>query len=169
MPRKPKAEKKTVTVVVNGTPVTVTLHPPSGARTSWYAYWPGLVASRSTGQADFNEAVKVVEDMLRNGSRRAELRHALLSDEEFEQLQRAHFGRKTDPAPRRRAEKSLEEVLDAINALKEITGPSPVSAPTPDDSAAFQRNALTLPKNRQAKHPTSNKPANKNHAQHNSE
>src|SRR5262245_36004748 len=139
MPRKPRAEKKTVTVLVNGTPVTVSLHPPSGARSSWYAYWGGLVASKSTGQADFNEAVKAVEGMLRSGGRRAELRHARLSDDEFEQLQRAHFGRKADPAARRRAEKSLEEVLDAINAFKAITGLSPVSAATPDDCASFQR------------------------------
>ena len=39
MPRKPKLEKTAITVVVNGTPVTVTLHPPTGTRRSWYVYW----------------------------------------------------------------------------------------------------------------------------------
>ena len=50
MPRKPKPEKQTITVLVNGTPVAVILHPPTGTRPSWYAYWNGLVASKSTGQ-----------------------------------------------------------------------------------------------------------------------
>ena len=48
MPRKPKLEKKTVIVNVDGVPVSVVLHPPTGLRTSWYAYWAGLVSSRSS-------------------------------------------------------------------------------------------------------------------------
>jgi hypothetical protein len=59
MPRKPKKAKKTIAVVVNGKPVNVILHPPTKARKSWYAFWKGLVSSKSTGQADFDEAVKV--------------------------------------------------------------------------------------------------------------
>jgi hypothetical protein len=111
------------------------------------ALWNGLVASRSTGQRDFNEAVKVVEDMLRNGGRRAGLKDALLSDDEMEQIQRAHFARKTDPDAQKRAQKSLEGCLDALNAFKAISGVSQISAATPDDCAAFQRKALTFPKN----------------------
>src|SRR5262245_31954522 len=159
MPRKPRLEKKTITVVVNGTPVAVILHPPAGRRTSWFAYWSGLVASRSTGQADFNEAVKVVEDMLKNGGSRAELKHALLTDEELEQLQRVHFARKTDPAAKARSAKSLAECLDALSAFQAISGLSPVSRATPDDCAAFQRTALSVAKNWRSKHPRSKETA----------
>ena len=49
MPRKPKVEKQTITVVVNGKPVAVILHPPTAARKSWYAYWPGLVTTNAIG------------------------------------------------------------------------------------------------------------------------
>ena len=43
MPRKPKPPKKqTIQVIVNGKPVAITLHPPSGVRKSWIAYWTGL-------------------------------------------------------------------------------------------------------------------------------
>jgi hypothetical protein len=41
MPRKPKVEKHTITVVINGAPIDVVLHPPTGSRMSWYAYWAG--------------------------------------------------------------------------------------------------------------------------------
>jgi hypothetical protein len=57
MPRKPKLAKKTITVVVQDRPMSIVLHPPVGTRRSWYVYWPGLVASRSTGQSAFQEAV----------------------------------------------------------------------------------------------------------------
>ncbi len=46
MPRKPKIEKQTITILVNSIPITVTLHPPTRNRKSWYAYWTGLVTSR---------------------------------------------------------------------------------------------------------------------------
>jgi integrase len=155
MPRKPKVEKRTITVLVNGSPVAVVLHPPADRRKSWYAYTAGWISSKSTGQGDFNEAVKVVEDMLSNGGRRAELKNRLLSDDELEQIQRAHFGRKTDADAQRRARKSLEECLDALSAFRAISGVSPVSAATPDDCAAFQRKALTLVRNWRSKHPRS--------------
>jgi integrase len=155
MPRKPKVEKKTVTVVVNGSPVAVTLHPPAGARKSWFAYWNGLVTSKSTGQKDFTEAVKVAENMLRSGGKRAEAGDAVLSDEEFEQIQRAHFGRKQDPVAQARAQKTLAACLEAIDAFKAISGLSPITRATPDDCAAFQRKALTLPKNWRHQYPRS--------------
>jgi len=155
MPRKPKVEKKTISIRVNDAVIAVILHPPSGRRTSWYAFWGGLTTSRSTGQADFNEAVKVVEAMLRNGGRRAEPKDAQLSDDELEQIQQVHFGRKTDPDAQKRAQKSLEECLDALNAFKAISGLSPISTATPDDCAAFQRKALAMPKNWRQQHPKS--------------
>jgi hypothetical protein len=146
MPRKPKQEKRTISVIVNGVPVAVVLHPPSGPRKSWYAYWPGLVTSKTTGQKDFAEAVKVVENMLKSGGKRPELRDAVLSDEEFEQIQRAHYGKKKEEAAQARAEKSLQSCMEAIRAFKVISGISPISRATPDDCARFQQKALTLPK-----------------------
>jgi hypothetical protein len=67
MPRKPKVEKKTITGVVNSKPITVVLHPPTKARKSWYADWPSLVSSKSTGRAKFEDAVVVAEEMVRDG------------------------------------------------------------------------------------------------------
>jgi hypothetical protein len=158
MPRKPKVEKKTVTVVVNGSPVAVTLHPPAGARKSWYAYWNGLLTSKSTGQKDFTEAVKVAENMVKNGGRRPELETALLTDEEFHELQRRHFDRKTDPTVKARAAKTLKAFVQAADAFREITGIRPITRVTADDCAAFQRKALTLPKNWRQQHPKGKKP-----------
>ena len=118
MPRKPKQEKTTITVVVNGTPVAVVLHPPSGSRRSWYAYWNGLATSRSTGQRKLEDAIIVAENMVRNGGKQPTLADAVLSDDEFEAIQRAHFDRKTDPAQKERAEKTLASCFDAIAAFR---------------------------------------------------
>ena len=101
MPRKLRLEKKTVNVVVDGRAISVILHPPTGARKSWYVYWPGLVASKSTGQHTLNDAIRVAENMVRNGGRRAVMADTVLTDEEFDQIQRAHFAKKTDAAARR--------------------------------------------------------------------
>ncbi|HEU5115504.1 MAG TPA: hypothetical protein VFT74_02395, partial [Isosphaeraceae bacterium] len=90
MPRKPKEHKRKIVVVVNGNPVAVVLHPPGGNRRSWYAYWPGLVASRSTGTADPDEAALVVENMLKNGGKKPECQISVPTDEEFEEIQRRH-------------------------------------------------------------------------------
>ncbi len=146
MGRKPKAEKQTITVVVNGTVIPVILHPPKPPRQTWYAYWPGLTASKSTGQMDFAQAALAAENMVRNGGKRGDLTDAVLSDEEFEAIQRAHFTRKQDPGARIRAEKSLVLCLEAIAAFKGITGIEPITLANPDDCAAFQRKALRLPK-----------------------
>lgn len=147
MPRKRKLEKKQITVVVRGTPVTVILHPPVLPRNSWYVYWAGLTNPKSTGQRDLEEAIKVAENMLRNGGQRASLEDAVLSDDKFEEIQRVHFSRKRDPAARTRAEKSLTSCLNAIAAFRRITGLSPITLARADDCAAFQRKALTMPKN----------------------
>ena len=57
MPRKMKVEKQQVTVILDGTPVPVILHPPQGTRRSWYAYWSGLVTSKSTGRHEFPDGL----------------------------------------------------------------------------------------------------------------
>jgi len=155
MPRKPKVEKRKVVIPVNGTPIEVTLHPPSGTRTSWYAYWPGLVSSKATGQAEVQEAIRAVEGMLRNGGQRAELADAVLGDDEFERIQQVHFDSKANPAAKTRAAKTLEECIDAISAFKTISGLSHITAATPDDCARFQREALQRPVNWRKKHPRS--------------
>src|SRR4051794_5646892 len=99
MPRKPALKKHTVTVVVDGMPVTAILHPPSGGRKSWYAYWNGLISSRSTGRARLEEAVTVAESMLRRslggaGVSRPTPADLTMSDEEFEEIQREHYGKR---------------------------------------------------------------------------
>jgi hypothetical protein len=52
--------------------------------------------------------------MVRAGGRRATLDDAVLTDEEYEEVQRTHYAKKSDPAAKRRSEKTLEECLDAI-------------------------------------------------------
>jgi integrase len=146
MGRKPKTEKRTISVVVNGTVIPVILHPPKPPRQTWYAYWAGLTTSKSTGQTDFEQAALAAEDMVRNGGKRSTLADVVLSDGEFVAIQRAHFGRKQDPKAKIRAEKSLTSCLEAIAAFRDITGISPITLATPDDCAAFQRKALQLPK-----------------------
>jgi hypothetical protein len=145
MPRKNTNKKHTITVVVNGTPVAVILHPPSGSRSCWYAYWNGLVASRSTGQRNLEDAIVVAENMVKNRGRRADLNDTVLSEKDFEEIQRAHFGRKTDEKAKQRAQKSLDSCFEAIAAFREITGLQPITLATPDDCANFQRVALMLP------------------------
>lgn len=123
------------------------MHPPSGTRTSWYAYWAGLETSRSTGQSNLADAIIAAESMVRSGGRRATLDDAVLSDEEFEKVQRTHYARKTDPTAQGRAAKTLEECLDAIAAFKAITGLPAIVTASPDDCARFQREALRRPRN----------------------
>ena len=107
--------------------------PPTGTRSSWYAYWNGLVTSKSTGQTDLQNAMIAAENMVRSGGRRAVLDDAVLSDDEFQTVQLAHYGRKTDPAAQVRAAKTLEECLDAIAAFKAITGLRSIASASPDD------------------------------------
>ena len=147
MPRQPKKEKRQISVVVNGLPVTVIMHPPSGVHKSWRAYWHGLPRAKSTGKWKFEDAVAVAESMLRNGGGRTVLANALLTDEEFIEIQRRHFGKKKDPAAQVRAQKSLYSCLEAISAFSEIMGINPIIIATPDDCANFQQIALTLPNN----------------------
>lgn len=158
MPRKPKQPtKQKISVVVKDRHIEVSMYPPTGNRKSWYAYWNGLVTSKATGQTDFDEAVKVVKDMVQNGGERPVLADAVLSDEEFELIQRRHFAKKTDDADKERAKKSLKSCLEAISAFREISGVTPVSLATPDDCERFQLDALTRPRNWRKQYPNSQK------------
>src|SRR5208283_3958511 len=107
MTRKIKLHKTKVDVLVNGKTITVSLYPPQPPQTSWYAYWRGLKAHKSTGQSDLDAARRTVQDMLRNGGRPSQLSDAMLSNAEFEEIQRRHFGKKKDLAAKARAAKSL--------------------------------------------------------------
>jgi hypothetical protein len=145
MPRKPKPpQKKKITVPVNGRMIEVALFPPSGGRKSWYAYWSDLISSRSTGQSDLTEAVKVVHDMLQNGGRKSDLTDAVLTDAEFDQIQKTHYSKKTDPEAIKRAESSLVVCMEAITAFRQLTEVSPITIATPEHCELFQRDALTL-------------------------
>lgn len=93
---------------MTGTQIAIILHPPSGARRTWYAYWSGLTSSKSTGQINLKEAVAAAEHMIRSwrsggDGGRARAADLVLSDEEFELLQRTYYARETDPAKQQRA------------------------------------------------------------------
>ena len=153
MPRQPKQEKTSITVVVNGVPVTVTLCPPSGRRKSWYAYWTGLTYSKSTGQRHLKDAITTVENMVRNGGTKETLADSVLSDAEFDKIQRRHFlEKKHDDERMKRSEKSFECCMEAITAFRTISGLQPISIATPDDCERFQVEASKKPKNWRAKH-----------------
>src|SRR5690606_22059870 len=137
-------KKARITVVVNGAPIVVALHPPSGTRKSWYAYWAGLPSSKSTGRSDFAQAVLAVEDMLRNGGEKRKLADTVLSDEEFVEIQRRHYGKKKGEHAERRAAKSLTSCLEAISAFREISELKPITAARPEDCERFQQKALGL-------------------------
>ena len=158
MPRKPKQEKKTITVIVNGTPVAVALYPPSGSRKSWYAYWIGLETSKSTGHRNLQDAIIIAENMVRNGGKRSDLIDTVLSDEEFEEIQRVHYSKRTDPTELARSQSSLMVFLNAIQAFRKISGLDRIVFATADDCSRFQRTALTMPKNWLLRYPKSKKP-----------
>ncbi len=147
MPRKAKQQKRKIPVVIDGRSIDVTLTPPTGRRKSWYAYWSGLVTSKSTGQDEFDSAVVAVTDMLKNGGRKRVAADMVLSDDEFEEIQRRHFGKRKDPEAKKRAERSLEACLEAIYAFREISKRSPIATATPADCEEFQHEALTMPSN----------------------
>ena len=153
MGRKAKQEKRKIEVLVNGRLVTVTLSPPDGRKKSWYAYWTGLKARKSTGHTAFDGAVTAVNDMLGNGGQKSQLADTVLSDEEFEEIQRRHFAKKQEPTAKRRAEKSLVTCPEAVSAFRAITGLKPIAIARPDDCERFQHAALKLPKNWRSKHP----------------
>ena len=160
MPRKTKVQKKKLQLAIDGTLYAVTLRPPTGTRRTWYAYWAGAVYQRSTDQPDEQAAVRAAEDMLRrwlkgdNGLKAVPL-DAVLTDAEFEEVQRRHYGRRTDAAARARAARSLVECLDAATAFKAITGLGRIAVATPDHCARFQHEALQKLRNWRKQHPKS--------------
>jgi len=127
--------------------VRVTLYPPKPPRGSWYAFWPGLIAARSTGEQSREEALAAVVCMLENNGKLAHAKDLALTDEEFWEIQRWHFNRKTDEQAKKRSIKSLANCLDALAAFSEITGVHPITCATADDCANFQRLCMTLPNN----------------------
>jgi integrase len=149
MPRKLSLRTRIVTVLVSGGPVQITLHPPTGARSSWYVYWSGLTFSKSTGCRDVADAIVQAEHMVRNHGRRATVLATTLTDDEFEEVQRSHFSKTTDPDARVRAMKTQKDCLESIRAFREITrawrGNSPMASATPADCERFQRESLKLP------------------------
>jgi integrase len=153
MGRRAKREKRKIEVLVNERLVTVTMFPPEGRKKSWYAYWAGLKARKSTGHSNFGDAAMAVNDMLGNGGQKSQLADTVLSDEEFEEIQRRHFGKKQKPDAKRRAEKSLVACMEAISAFRAITGLKPITLAKPEDCERFQTEALRLPKNWRSKHP----------------
>lgn len=153
MPRKPKQEKQQVKIIVDGVPLTVIMHPPTGAQKSWYAFWHGLARSKSTGQHHFEDAVAVVENMLRNGGVRIQPTDLVMSDDEFDEIQRSYYGKKKDPAAQVRAQKSLTACMEAISAFRLITGISPIALAKPEDCERFQEEALKKPRDWRMPHP----------------
>ena len=83
--------------------------------------------------------------MLENNGKLSRVKDLTLTDEEFWEIQRHHFHRKTDEDAKRRSEKSLANCLDSLAAFAEITGVRPISRATPDDCAKFQQVCQTLP------------------------
>jgi hypothetical protein len=163
MPRKPKLEKQTITVVIDGSPFNVILHPPGGNRTSWYAYWNGLVSSKSTGKIGLEDAIVMAETMVREwkdggDGKRALLGDQVMTDKEFDEIQRFHFlVKKTDPDSRARAQKTHKVYVEAATAFREITGVVPITRATAADCEKFQRDALNKAKNWRQQHPKSKK------------
>jgi integrase len=147
VPRKPKPLKKQkVAVSINGKVIDVSLLPPTGDRRSWYAYWPGLISSKSTGQTSLDEAKIAVSDMIQNGSRKSHVDDWVLTDKEFDEIQKRHYSKKKDAAAQKRAEKSLVACMEAISAFRSISGVRPISVATPEDCERFQHEALKLRK-----------------------
>jgi hypothetical protein len=164
MPRRPnRPEKKTIHVIVNNSPIAVVLHPPAGSKTSWYAYWSGAGYGRSTGHESFDEASVAAENMVRtwkNGGTGhcAQADDLVLTDEQFEAIQRAHYDSRTEKIDRLRNEKTLSSYLEAIRAFKAISGVGSIASATADDCSRFQREALKMPKNWRQQYPRGVKP-----------
>ena len=146
MPRKPNQKIIKTTVVIKGTTIAVTLYPPKPPRKSWYAFWPDLVAAKTTGQTNSEDALRAVISMLSNNGKLSRAADLALTDEEFDKIQRQHFAKRTDPAAQERAAKSLRSCLEAIAAFRDIAEVTPVAQATADNCEGFQTRALTLPK-----------------------
>jgi integrase len=163
MPRKPAPPTKfAITVVVDGKPIKVTLYPPTGTgagqRASWFVYWTGLTASKSTGQADREEAIKLAESMAKNHGRRPVLSDTVLTDEEFHEIQKRHFAKKKN---QKAAKQTLYSCQSAIDAFKYVSGLPHITLATAAECEAFMWNAQKLPKNWKAVKEHNEQPAAK--------
>ena len=83
--------------------------------------------------------------MLENNGGLSRAEKLTLTDEDLWEIQRQHFGRKTEEQAKKRSAKSLANCLDALAAFREITGLKPISRATPDDCSKFQQVCKTLP------------------------
>lgn len=157
MPRKPQHKIIKTTVVIKKIPIAVTLYPPKPPRSSWYAFWPGLVAAKSTAQRNSEDALRAVVGMLGNNGQLGRATDLVLTDEEFEKIQRQHFAKRTDLAAQERAAKSLKSCLEAIAAFRDIAEVTPVTGATADNCENFQTRTLTLPKDWLTRHDLNSK------------
>ena len=157
MPRKPKAECHAIHVTRDGAVVRVTLFPPRALKKekTWSAYWKGQKTRRSTGKRTLKEAIEAATAMVQERPTEPSDDWHCPSDEEFIEIQRRHFGKRTDPLGQKRAESSLVNTLDAIDAFKRVSGLTQISRATPDDCETFQTAALKLPRNWRSQHPKS--------------
>lgn len=165
MPAKPKTAKHTTTVVVNGKPMKVILHPPQKSRRCWYAYWKGILSSKSTGQRKLEDAIVTVDGMVRSWASSQNGKPVLLvagpmSDQEFDEIQRVHFSKHQEAEDQTRAKKTHKIYDEASTAFRRITSLTPIALATADDCAKFQQVALTLPKNWRQQHPRSEEHVN---------
>ena len=132
MPRKRKKDRKKISVIVDGVTHNVTLFPPHGREKSWYAYWSGLPTRKSTKQRDYDEAVKAIEIMLRNGGELRPKPATPITDEEFIEIQKSHYRRINAK------QGTIDACLEAVTAFRDVVCVSPISLATPDDCARFK-------------------------------
>jgi integrase len=154
MPRKPKVERQTFHVSVNGKSVQVTIFPPNKERgeSSWNAYWKGLKTRRSTGKKTQAEAIEAANAMVQGRSAGATACGQWPTDEEFIEVQRRHFSKRKDRSGKGA---SITNVLEAIDAFKRVSGLTPICRANADDCERFQTEALKLLRNWRSQHPKS--------------
>ncbi len=159
MPRKPIAKKHRLMTVVDGKTVQISLHPPTGQRTSWYVFWTGLKTSKSTGQSELEEAKRIAIQMAEGKvEHKSEL--PVPTDEEFDEVQKRHYSKKQGDKARKRSDKSLLNCMEAVEAFRQIMGIKPITMATPEDCERFENLALKLPKNWRVNHPKKRKEIN---------
>ena len=147
MPRKRIQEKQQVQIIVNGQPITVIMHPPTGCKN------PGMLTGTACHgpEALASAGLKMPLQSWRTCCGMVvAARYSPMHFSPMKNLSKSSGGisarRKMLP-PRLGPQKSLANCLDAIAAFSEIMGMNPISMATPDDCANFQQVALTLPNN----------------------
>lgn len=157
MPRKPKEGCHEIHVSLDGAAVRVTLFPPRAAKKerTWFAYWKGQKTRRSTGKKMLREAIEAATAMVQERPAGHPGDWQCPSDEEFIEIQWRHFGKRTNPAGKRKGESSLASAMEAVNAFQQVSGLTPICRATPDDCERFQTEALELVRNWRSRHPKS--------------